>query len=240
LAQFAEKAEAFSNVVYEQSDSLQPAAKEFGLQVQASQWMSRADAMKFFKSDKLVNAIFSNEVMKDKRNTEAVEVAPNTLLAARVIEHKPSASRSLAEISTALEEFLKHEQAVAMAIKKGKEMVAALRQNKGAAGLEWIPEVVIDRKNAQGLNDAVMKQAFRTDVSALPAFDGVENPGVGYTLIRVSRVDSAAPTDNDEKSLLRSEMEDALAEEYTAAYLGSLKAKADITVNKQLLEVNKQ
>lgn len=240
LAQFAEKAEGFSNIVYEQSDSLQPAAKEFGLEAQASQWMSRADAMKFFKSDKLVNALFSNEVLKDKRNTEAVEVAPNTLLAARVIEHKPSAARSLSDISAALEGFLKHEQAVAMAIKKGKELVASLRQNKDVAGLEWIPEVVIDRKNAQGLNDAVMKQAFRTDVSALPAFDGVETPNVGYTLIRISRVDSAAPTDNDERKLLRSEMEGALAEEYMAAYLGALKGKADITVNKQLLEVNRQ
>ncbi|HSI23891.1 MAG TPA: SurA N-terminal domain-containing protein [Methylophilaceae bacterium] len=240
LAQFAEKAEGFSNVVYEQSDSLQPAAKEFGLQVQASQWMSRADAMKFFKSDKLVNAVFSNEVLKDKRNTEAVEVAPNTLLAARVIEYKPSAARSLTEISTALENFLRHEQAVVMAIKQGKELLSSLRQNKNAPGLEWIPDVVIDRKNAQGLSDAVMKQAFRTDVSSLPAFDGIENSGTGYTLIRIGRVDSAAPEDNDERNLLRGEMEGALAEEYTAAYLAALKAKSDITINKQLMEVSRQ
>ena len=29
--------------------------------------------MKFFKSDKLVNAIFSEEVLKEKRNSEAIE-----------------------------------------------------------------------------------------------------------------------------------------------------------------------
>lgn len=240
LAQFAEKAEGFSNMVYEQSDSLEPAAKEYGVQVQAGPFMSRADALKFFKSDKLVNAIFSNEVLKDKRNTEAVEVAPNTLLAARVVDYKPAASRSLEEIRPALENFLKHEQAVALAISKGKAALAALRKGENPTGLEWIPEVVIDRKNAQGLNDAVMKQAFRTDVSTLPAFDGIETPNVGFTLIKISQVDSAAPEDADERNLLRHEMEGALAEEYAAAYQAALKAKADIKINKSLLEVNRQ
>lgn len=240
LAQFAEKAEGFSNTVYEQSDSLQPAAKEYGLQVQSSQWMSRADAMKFFKSDKLVNAIFAAESVKDKRNTEAVEVAPNTLLSARVVEYKPSAARSLEEVTPALQEFLRHEQAAALAVKKGKEVLAALREGKADASLEWIPDVVIDRKNAQGLNDAVMKQAFRTDVATLPAYDGVENAGSGYTLIRIGRVASAAPSEAEERNLQKSEIEGALAEEYTAAYLAALKARADITVNKQLVEVNRQ
>lgn len=240
LAKFAEQAESFSNIVYEQSDSLQPAAKAFGLQVQTSQWMSRADAMKFFKSDKLVNAIFSDEVLKDKRNTEAVEAAPNTLLSARVVEYKPSAARSLEEVSAALEGFLQHEQAVALAIKQGKDVVAALRQGKDAGALEWIPEVVIDRKNAQGLSDAIMKQAFRIDTGALPAFGGVENNGAGYSVIRISRVDGSVPSDPDEKNLLQHEMQTALAEEYTAAYLGTLKNKADITINKQLLGNNPQ
>lgn len=240
LAKFAEKAEGFSNMVYEQSDSLQPAAKEYGVQVQTAPFMSRADAQKFFKSDKLVNAIFSNEVLKDKRNTEAIEVAPNTLLAARVVEYKPSTARSLDEVRVALENFLKHEEAVALAIKKGKEAVAALRKGGDVAGFEWIPEVVIDRKNAQGLNDAVMKQVFRTDAGTLPAFDGVENSGSGYTLIRITRVESASPEDADERNLLRSEMEAALSEAYSAAYLAGLKGKADITVNKQLVEVSRQ
>jgi hypothetical protein len=85
-----------------------------------------------------------------------------------------------------------------------------------------------------------MKQAFRINVASLPAFDGVENSGQGFTLIRVSRVEGAAPEDADERSLLRSEMEGALAEAYSEAYLNALKGEADITINKQLLEANRQ
>ncbi|PPD48736.1 MAG: peptidylprolyl isomerase, partial [Methylotenera sp.] len=93
-AEFVEKAESFSNSVYEQSDSLAPTAKAFGGQVQLSGWMSREDAAKFFKSDKIVGLIFSQESLKERRNTEAVEVSPNNLVSARVLEYKPSAAKT--------------------------------------------------------------------------------------------------------------------------------------------------
>jgi peptidyl-prolyl cis-trans isomerase D len=240
LAKFAEQAESFSNIVYEQSESLAPAAKEFGVQVQTSQWMSRADATKFFKNDKLVNAIFSDDVLKNKRNSEAVEAAPNTLVSARVVEYKPSAARNFSEVSPAIEQFLRQQQAIAMASKKGTELLSALREGKGGGELEWIPPVVIDRKNAQGLSDAVMKKAFAINVEKLPAFDGVENKGLGYSLIRVTNVVGASPGDGDEKKLAQGEMQEALAEEYMAAYLGSLKAKADISINQKVLQTSSQ
>lgn len=240
LAKFAEQAESFSNMVYEQSDSLQPVAKSFGLQTQTSQWMSREDAKNFFKNDKLVNAIFSSEAVKDKRNTEAVEAAPNTLVSARVVEYKPAAARSFEEVRPALETYLKHEQAMALASKKSAEVLAELRQGKDVTGYNWIPPVVVDHKNAQGLGDEVMRKVFTIDAAKTPAFDVAEKKNVGYTLIRISRVDSVLPTDAAEKKPLADEVQAALAEEYISAYLSGLRAKVNIEVNKQLLNSNVQ
>ncbi|OIQ88737.1 peptidyl-prolyl cis-trans isomerase D [mine drainage metagenome] len=240
LAKFAEQAETFSNMVYEQSDSLQPVVKAFGISTQTSAWMSRADAMKFFKNEKLVNAIFSTEVLKDKRNTEAIEAAPNTLVSARVLEYKPAAARSFAEVSPALETYLKHEQAMLLAGKKSSELLAELRQGKAVADLNWIPSVVIDRKNAQGLSDEVMRKVFTIDAAKTPAFDLVEKKNVGYSLIRVSHVDSAVPTDEAEKKSLQGEVQAALADEYVAAYLAGLKARGNISVNMQVLNSSPQ
>jgi peptidyl-prolyl cis-trans isomerase D len=240
LAKFAEQAENFSNMVYEQSDSLQPVVKAFGIPAQTSQWMSREEATKFFKSDKLVSAIFSAEVLKDKRNTEAVEAAPNTLVSARVLEYKPAAARDFAEIAPVLKDYLKAEQAAAMAKEKGTKDLAELRRGKEVEGLNWIPPVVIARNNAQGLNDDVMKQVFKIDASTLPAYAGVDNKNIGYTLIRVSHVDSTIPEDDAERKVTQAEVQEALAAEYVSAYLGSLKSKTDITVNKQLLNAGSQ
>jgi peptidyl-prolyl cis-trans isomerase D len=240
LAKFAEQAESFSNLVYEQSDSLQPAVKTFGLQTQKSDWMSREDATKFFKNDKLVNAIFSSEAIQDKRNTEAVEAAPNTLVSARVLEHKAAAARTFAEVRPALETYLKHEQAMALASKKSIELLTELRQGKDVAGLNWIPPVTIGRKNAQGLSDEVMGKAFGIDAGKTPAFDVVEKKNVGYTLIKISKVDSAVPESEADKKPLIDEVRAALSQEYLAAYISGLKAKVNISVNRQLLNSNPQ
>jgi peptidyl-prolyl cis-trans isomerase D len=139
-----------------------------------------------------------------------------------------------------LKDYLKVEQAAAMAKDKGARVLAELRQGKEVEGLNWIPPVMVTRNNAQGLNDVVMKQVFKIDASTLPAYAGVDIKNVGYTLIRVSRVDSTIPEDEAEMKVTQAEVQEALAAEYISGYLGSLKSKADITVNKQLLNAGSQ
>lgn len=203
--------------------------------IQTSQWLNREDAIKLFKNEKLVNAIFSSEALKEKRNTEAVEASPNTLVSARVVEYKPAAARSFSEVSAALEGYLKHERAMTLASKHAAETLVSLRQGKQIAGLNWIPALVVERKNAQGLPDEIVKKAFRIDATTPPAFDSIEKKNVGYSLIRVSRVDSAVPTEEMEKKAFLSELQSALSDEYVSAYLASLKSKAKININNQLL-----
>lgn len=234
VASFAEQADDFNEKVYS-ATSLAPVAKAFGLQVQSSQWMSRDEAVKFVKSEKLVAAIFSNEVLKERHNTEAVEVSTNTIMAARVTDYKPSTERSFDDVKAGIEDYLKSEQALAAATKKGTALVADLKSGKDSADLSWIPAVVVDRKNAQGLSDAVITQAFKIDTSKLPAFGGVDNKGVGYSLIKVTQVKSALPTDSSAQKAAHDEVEAALGIEYLKAYTNSLKTKANISVNKQLL-----
>lgn len=240
LAKFAEQAENFSNMVYEQSGSLDPVVKAFGTPAQNSPLMSRDELMKFFKSEKLVNAIFSDEVLKEKRNSEAIEAAPNTLVSARVLEYKPAAPRSFDEVAPALQDFLKSEKAFALAVKQGGDMLARLKQGQDVSGLEWIPPVTVDRKNAQGLTDDIMTLAFKMDTGKLPAYAGLEKPGAGYTLVRVTKLNSPALEDDAEKKMVSTEVDSALAEEYEAAYLASLRSKAKITVNEALLNSGSQ
>jgi len=233
---YAELADEFSNTVYEQSGSLKPAADKFGLQLQTSGWMSREDGVKFFKNDKLMGLVFSDEVLKDKRNTEAVEVSPNNLVSARVIEYKPSAPRSFDEVKGGIEAFLKLEQTVKLAAEKGEATLEKLKSSGIGEDLEWIPAVTIDRKNAQGLTEEVMKQAFKIDTNKLPAYAGFMNGKTSYTIVQVSRVNNKLATDDEAKKNAEAELQAAMAAEYISAYGKSLKAKSDIEVNRKLLE----
>ena len=235
-AKYAELADDFSNTVYEQSGSLKPAADKFGLQLQTSGLMSRDDGAKFFKNDKLMSAVFSDEVLKEKRNTEAVEVSPNNMVSARVLEYKPSAPRTFDEVKGGIEALLKLEQAQKLATEKGVAALAKLKTGDAGDDLEWIPSVTIDRKNAQGLTESVMNQTFKMDTSKLPAYAGFMNEKTSFTIIKVSRVDNALATDAEAKKNAEAELQAALVAEYMSAYGNSLKAKSDIVVNRKLLE----
>lgn len=234
LAKFSEQADSFSNLVYEQSGSLKPAADAFGLQVQKTDWMSRADKAKLFNSDKLLNLAFTDEVLKDKRNTEAVEVGANSLASARVVDYKPAAPRSFDEVKGGIEDYLKLQEASKLAAKKGEAALLALREGKADSSLEWIPPVSVTRRDAQGLTDLAMSQVFKVDVSKLPAYSGVADLQKGYLLVKVTNVNDALPTDHVGKKTLDLELQQALSAEYINAYTNALKQKAKVTVNKQL------
>jgi peptidyl-prolyl cis-trans isomerase D len=234
-AKYAELTEDFNNTVYEQSGSLQPAAKKFNLQSQTSGWMSREDGAKFFKNDKLMTMVFSDEVLKEKRNTEAVEVSPNNLVSARVLEYKAAAPRGFDEVKGGIEALLKLEAAAKLAKEKGDATLAKLKAGEAVKDLDWIEPVTVDRKTAQGLSNAVMEHVFKVNTSKLPAYDGYIDGNNAYTLLRISRVDNAL-ADDEAKKTAQLELEGAVAAEYISAFGKSLKAKTEIVVNRKLLE----
>ena len=100
-------AEKFNNIVFEQSDSLKPAAELLKQTPQKSGWITRSGAEDArLNNPKLLQAIFSEDVLDNKRNTEAIEIAPGTIVAARVIEHKPSAMQPFEQVKAAIEKKL--------------------------------------------------------------------------------------------------------------------------------------
>ena len=238
-AKYAELAEDFSNKAYENSGSLDPVAKAFNLQLETSPWMSREDLSKFFKNERLMGLVFSNEVLKEKHNTEAVEVSPNNLVSARVLDYKPSAPRTFDEVKGGIEGVLKLEQAAKLAKQKGESALANLNQGKPMTDLDWITPVTIDRKNAQGLSDGVMQRAFKINPTKLPAYIGFEDANKGYVLVKLNAVHDDAVNQEANKEA-EVTLKSAIETEYMAAYGNSLKAKSDITVNRKLLEAKSQ
>lgn len=232
LAKFSEEAENFNNLVYEQSSSLKPAADNYGLQVQKTDWVSATDGAKFFKNDKLMSLVFSNEVLIDKRNTEAVEVANNTLVAARVVEHKAAAPRSFDEVKAGITDFLKIEKASKLAFDHGNAALASLKNNQTVSNIDWIPAVTVDRKNAQGLTELTMSNVFKIDTTKLPAYTGVSDSKKGFLLIKVVAVHDA---DEDTVKAASADYKAALTAEYGAAYIATLKTKNKVSVNQRLL-----
>ena len=232
---FAELADGFSNTVYEQSDSLEPAAKLIGVAPQLSGWITRSGAAEpLLNNARLLAALFSDEVLRSKRNSEAIEVAPGTLVAVRVAEHKPETLRPFDEVRAALEKRLALQAAARLAVEEGRRLLAELKQGKSVQ-VPWSAPQIAIRTEFKNIPEPVVRQAFRLEASKLPAYAGVENPQLPYTLVRVTRV-QVADLSPEKARELSSALRRIQAQEAMAAYLAALRQTAGVTINKELLE----
>lgn len=238
--EFAALAEQFNNIAFEQSDSLKPAADLSKTAALQSGFFGRGGGASDprLNNPKLLQAIFSDEVLKNKRNTEAVEVSPGTLLAARLLEHKPAVVRPFEEVQAEIVNKLIRQRASQLAAQEGRATLEKLRQGKDAA-VNWSkPQLVNFSSQIKDLDDEVRKQILRTDVSKLPAYSGLETPQ-GYTLVRVTRTVEPEKLDAEKEKSLASAMQQALAQEQNAAFLASLKQKGEVKIRKESLSEKK-
>jgi peptidyl-prolyl cis-trans isomerase D len=232
---FNETAEAFNNLVYEQPESLKPAAEKFKLQVQTTGWIARTGAQELGALDnpKLLGALFSPESVKTKHNTDAIEVAPNTLVAARVLEHQPAKQREFAEVKDEIVQVLRQRKASELAYKDGMAKLERLKKGEDA-GVSWGPAKAVSRREAQGLPAGVLRQVVAADVSKLPAYVGMPIPDAGYLLLRISKVVNADPKLDDPQTGQR--IAEMLGGAQYEAYVASLRGRADIEVRQAILE----
>jgi peptidyl-prolyl cis-trans isomerase D len=231
---FLEAAESFNNVVYEQSESLKPAAERFKLQIQATGWISRSAAQELGALDnpKLLAALFSEDSLKHRRNTDAIEVAPNTLVAARVVEHQDAKQREFREVKDEVLELLRRRKASELAYKDGLAKLERLKKGEEAA-VSWGPAKTVSRRDAQGLPADVLRRIVSADVTKLPAYVGMPIPDAGYLLLRISKVTGGEPKLDAQASGRIAGMLGAAQYE---AYVASLRSRADIEVRAANLE----
>ena len=82
-------------------------------------------------NEKFLRSLFSDDdVLKNKRNSEAIEIAPNMLIAARIIEHEPAAQRPFADVQAEIVRQLTQEKAVLLAKQDGEAKLAQLRKGE--------------------------------------------------------------------------------------------------------------
>lgn len=237
---FAEAAESFSNIVYEQSDSLKPAAEKFKVSVQQSAWISRQPnpALGVLNNPKLLEALFGDEVIKNGRNTEAVEVAPGTLVAARLLEHKPAALRPFESVKAEIEAQLKQEKAMALALQQGEAKLAALKSGKDE-GVSWSGSQKVSRMAPGKLAGPALSAVFRVNAAALPGYAGAELQGAGYALYKVSKVE-AGQVETAQSQALAQQLNSIEARAQVEAYMAALRQRYKVEVNSSALEAAKE
>ena len=188
---FTETAEAFTNGVYEQSDSLKPIAERLKLEIKSATGVfrkPRPGATGALANIKFLNAIFSPDAIEKKRNTEAVEIASGQLASGRMTQYTAARTRPLAEVKEQVRQRWLNIRGAEEARNDGAAKLAAWKSAPDTATLKEM--VVVSRDPAQTAKPSVpiINAALKANTDTLPAFIGVDLGAQGYAVVKVLKV----------------------------------------------------
>ncbi|MBU3602358.1 peptidylprolyl isomerase [Polynucleobacter sp. AM-25C3] len=199
---FNEKADQFANITYDQADSLKPAADKLKLSIQSQKGITRGGAPGVSKdhplaNPKVIQSLYGDEALKNKRNIEAVQISPGVFVSARVVILHPAQILPYKEVAAEVKRQVSQRAAEKLAIAAATDKLTALEKDpKNAAGFSsssWI-----SRNKPGNLVGPSMDEVMSVNVDKLPAVVSVANPGVGTTIYRIDQV--RQPTSVDAKA----------------------------------------
>ena len=229
---FAEVAEAFTNSVYEQPDSLKPVADSLKLKIQTAEGITRVPgpgASGPLANPKFLEALFANDSVEGKRNTSAIEVGPSQLVAGRISTYTPTRTLPLQEVSDRARLLLIAEKSAELARKNAEAKKAAWTGNAApAAGLA--PAVVVSRDQTQNLPRAVVDAALRASPDNLPAWVSADLGSQGTAVVKVLRIIPREGADAQQAAQQRQQLQQWWTTAEGFAYYEMLKERFKVQI----------
>jgi peptidyl-prolyl cis-trans isomerase D len=225
---WAETAQQFTDTVYEQSDSLQPAIDKFKLEKKTAT-VARVPAPGAsgpLASAKLIEAVFAADSVRNKRNTNAIEVGASQLASARVTEYRPAHTRPLAEVKDAVRQRVQADQAMALARKEGQALAAKLKEQPDTT----LPHAaVVSRQKPEGLPRSALDAVLRAPATKLPGVVEAEVPGEAFIVARVDKV-MPRETSSEEAAALQNQYAQVWTQAEAQSYYRALKSRFKVEI----------
>ena len=222
---FSEVAVEFTNMVYEQPDSLKSVVDKFKLELRTAQNVKRTPAPGAagpVANAKFLEALFGNDAIRNKRNTEAIETAASTLVSGRVVKYEAAHQLPLAEMKAKVRERLVVVQAAALARKLGEARLAELRAAPASAMVE--AAVTLSRAQPGDLPAKLVDAVLKAPTTTLPAAIGVDLGDAGYAVAKIGKVLGRDPVTAD-ASRAQSQYAQAWGDAESQAYYNALKTR---------------
>ncbi len=232
-------ADKLTNMAYESPDSLSEVAEALGLPLKESALFSRDGGEGLFADPHVVNAAFSDDVLKQGFNSEPVEVGDKHVVVLRVKEHREAAPLPLEEVAETIRQQIIAEKARERALQAAAKLVERLESGASReeiareVGADWQTPAALAR-NAVTVDSALVQMVFRMP---RPAEGGTRYGSTALTsgdfaVLALSRVTDGDPAgfDQAERENLRQQLANLRGTESSQALLESLKAKARIVI----------
>ncbi len=236
---FLDLSDKLATLAYEVPDSLDDAAAAIGAPVERSDWFSREQGKGIAVSPSVRETAFSEEVLKERHNSEPIELSPGEVVVLRIAEHHPPTERPLAEVRDEIRKLLRQRRMRELAREAGERLLDGLRKGElhwsglAGKGVKLSSHEGVKRDGADAVSPAILERVFRMPrpQGDRPSLGGLQADDGAFVLLRLRRVEDGKAGD-----LARASGLDARygALEYEAV-LKSLEGRAEITVHKDNL-----
>jgi peptidyl-prolyl cis-trans isomerase D len=251
--EFAKAAEQFTNLVYESTDGLKAAADRFKLSVKTQADVGRNGPIAAVAGDrspltnaKLLGELFSEDSVKTHRNTDAVEVAPNTLVSARIVEHTPAAHKPLEQVKYEISQRIVARESAALARQAGEALVKQLTDGGAQAGAQasgFGAAQAIKRSEAgqSKIAPPALERLFKLPTEKLPQYVGVDLGSQGYGVYELRGVTAAtAEQIKAKREGYAGQFAQFAAQQEVAAYMNALKERSRVKKNLAAIAVREE
>jgi hypothetical protein len=235
--EFSKLADNFANVVYEQADSLQPAADSVHSKIQVqkgitSQGLSSLPKDHPLNQTKTLQAIFADEAIKSNKNTDAIQLPGGDLVAVHVTNYEASKTQDFADVKSRIIDIVTQKKAEEMAINDGTNFAQTLQKDPKAkfSGQDFSKSVWVSRLRPLDLKGEPFEKVFSAKADQLPQFVYANIPGAGLALYRINQVRNAEKSDPKVKIEQFKQIADMNLQNELAAYFANIRDRASVKV----------
>ncbi len=239
---FFEDVEKFSNLAYENPESLDAVASALDLEIKSSGLVPRQGLKGVLQNPQVISAIYSQQVLTDNKNSDVIELKETHVIVVRVKEHQPAAQKPFAEVKAdvakqvALEQ---QKQAMRADVNKAFEKLTKGAKGRDVAAefrnAQWLSGTFVSRRDAakSGIPQAIIRQAFLLPRPSAdkPSISMVDLPGENQAIVVVSDIKEIENVDTAESSAIREQLQRINLNTEYSGFEQYLKDNADIQIN---------
>ena len=239
---FFDDADQMNNLSYETPDSLEPVADALGLKLKTSSLITRRGGTGILANPKVLNAAFSQEVLKEGRNSELLELSDTQLVVLRVKEHKAASVQPLAKVKSIIKNAMLQEQASKKVQEVTLDVLKRLQNNESISSVQkqyseikWNKTDWIKRKaeKKSTLSSQVRQHAFAMPkpVNAKTNWDKISLSAGNQAVIALYNVEESYDGEGDSARIAQ-----VMGNSDYESIVQYLKSEADISITRVAAE----
>jgi peptidyl-prolyl cis-trans isomerase D len=244
---FYERSQQLADESFAALSELESVATKLGLELRTVEGFTRQGGGALGADRKVIDAVFSDDVLKDRQNSPAVNVGEESVVVLRVTEHKTPAQRPLEEVRAEVEGSLRAEAASQAAAEAARDAAARLAAGsslvdvaKGLPAVQLTGVMTLSR-NAESippeLTAAVFKAAAPATGQTSASSTTLEDGSAVVFEVRAVRPGSLpGGADGPQVAEFSQQLAQRAAMAEFAAYVAELERTAEITRSEKVFE----